>query len=397
MCPSAESPPRAELCLFLTDDQIIPFLNEYTPQSHLPNNVLADWSPYQYPPSNLPEGMWYLVPIDVKKEYVHGFWKANGEDSRIFSNSTITGWRTTLQYFEGQAPDEQRTDWRMHEYWITRKELHDKDKPKEPRLLCRVFCNDKNGKSENRSQNYVTTIEPENINYLALIKSNADVTSGEDCGSESKAKEEREAAADNNAEVNLRGEPDPEANRECEGAVAPCAADNKPNSSGQVFSQVECFERGDFLELADLEDNGSHSSSSRNSSCLSSSSDEEFDVSAYLRDIEADELNPMRGEQSSSKYEFTSVRLDDVVLEPPPSGTLLTGSVQNNVAEGSQRVLTVQKMSADEQEMENATEGHNPDSPIEGTSNNGIAGRERKLGDSSRMKKLKMCFCFKPF
>ncbi|GER30013.1 NAC domain class transcription factor [Striga asiatica] len=387
MCPSAESPPHAELCLFLTDDQIIPFLNEYTPQSNLPSNVLADWSPYQYPPSNLPEGIWYLVPIDVKKEYVHGFWKANAEDSRIYSNSTITGWRTTLHYFEGQAPDEQRTDWRMHEYWITRKELYDKDKPKESRLLCRVFCNDKNGKSENPSQNYLTTIEPEKINFLASIKSNADVTSGEDCGSESKAKEEREVAADNN-------EPDPEANRECEGAVA----DNKPNSSGQVFSQVECFERGDFLELADLEDNVSHSSSSRSSSCLSNSSDEEFDVSAFLKDIEADELNSIRGEQSSSRYEFTSVRPDDIVLQPPPSGTLLTGSIlQNNVDEGSQRGLTVQKMSEDEREMENATEGHKPDSSIEGTSNDGIASRERKPGDSSRMKKLKMCFCFKPF
>ncbi|GFQ04887.1 NAC domain-containing protein 78, partial [Phtheirospermum japonicum] len=227
---------------------------EYTPLSRLPNNVLADSSPYLYPPSNLPEGIWYLVPSNEKKESVYGFWKANGAASKICSNSTIIGWRTTLQYFEGQAPDEQkRTDWLMQEYWITKKELCDKDKPKESRLLCRVFCSDNSLKSDKHSSNYETASEAKRI-------------------------------------IN------------------------------SVTSELDCFLRGDYLELNDLEDRESHSSSSRNSSCLSKSSDDEFDASAFLRDIEKEEYNSLHGKQSSSRYNFTSVRPDEVVLQPAASG-----------------------------------------------------------------------------
>lgn len=78
----------------------------------------------------LAEGVWYLVSLNEKKESDHGFWKAKGDACKIYSNSVITGSRTTLEYFEGQAPHGRKTDWIMQEYVVTQKESSDKDKSK---------------------------------------------------------------------------------------------------------------------------------------------------------------------------------------------------------------------------------------------------------------------------
>lgn len=74
--------------------------------------------------------MWYLVHSNEERESGHGFWKAKGEAYKVYSNNVIYGWRKTLEYFEGLAPDGQLTGWRMQEYTITPKELSDKYSPK---------------------------------------------------------------------------------------------------------------------------------------------------------------------------------------------------------------------------------------------------------------------------
>lgn len=79
------------------------------------------------------EGIWYIVCSGEKKESVYGFWKVCEEPCEIYSNTDITGWKTTLEYFEGQTPHEQRTDWVMHAYSITRKELCGYDQTKVPK------------------------------------------------------------------------------------------------------------------------------------------------------------------------------------------------------------------------------------------------------------------------
>lgn len=93
------------------------------------------------------------------------------------------------------------------------------------------------------------------------------------------------------------------------------------NSPPLDLWESECISRGDFLELNDLEDPLSNSSSSQNSSCTSKSSDEYFDSSAFLRDIEADENKKFQG-QSSSRYDFiTSAEPSVVTLQPADFGT----------------------------------------------------------------------------
>lgn len=77
------------------------------------------------------------------------------------------------------------------------------------------------------------------------------------------------------------------------------------------------------MELDDLEDPESHSSSSRNSSCPSNLSEEYFGSADFLRDLEEEIDNSLKQEQiSSSSYKFsTSTMQNDVVLQPPLSGT----------------------------------------------------------------------------
>lgn len=76
------------------------------------------------------EGIWYLVDSNEKKESAHGFWKARGEACMVYSDDKISGWRTTLEYFEGTAPNGQITDWLMQEYGITKNKFSAKDMPK---------------------------------------------------------------------------------------------------------------------------------------------------------------------------------------------------------------------------------------------------------------------------
>ncbi|PIN12462.1 hypothetical protein CDL12_14914 [Handroanthus impetiginosus] len=351
MCPPSRPPPPTEIGLYWSDQQIITFVNEYTPGSCLPNNVLADASPYQYRPSNLPEGFWHLVNTNEKKESVYGFWKAKGEACKIYSDSTISGWRTTLEYFEGQAPHGQRTNWLMQEYTV-RTELSDKNKPKElSRLLCRVFlCDGHCSKSEKSPQNCKNAIEPKKVDSVASINPNTGITSGQDSRSESKAK------------------------RECEEGQLPVAANDRSIFSPEPFSEQECIARGDYLELNDLYPE-SHSSSSQNSSCPSKLSDEYFDSTAFLRDIEEEANKHLQEPPSSSRHNFiASARPNDIVLQPPSSGLLLS-----NVVEGPRPSSTVRESSRPS------------------TSHGNAESKEEKKTNSPRKKKLKFLFCFTSF
>ncbi|KAL8466607.1 hypothetical protein ACS0TY_035600 [Phlomoides rotata] len=342
MCPSVQ-PPHLEI----NDEQIISLLAEYTPGSLLPDNVLEDLNPYQLPLSNLPEGIWYLVDSNEKKESAHGFWKARGEACMVYSDDTISGWRTTLEYFEGTAPDGQITDWLMEEYGITKMKFSAKDMPKESRLLCRVFlCCEQKTKSEMVSRNCKN-----------------DVASGHDSGTVSKAEE-------------------------YEVGEVPAIASSPP----QDLWESECIARGDFLELDDLEDPLSHSSSSQNSSCTSKSSDEYFDSSAFLRDIEAEENKFSQG-QSSSRYDFiASAEPIAVTLQPAVFGSVTrdcptTDEIEVSTASG-------------ETSHERSTKRQNPESRNEGestsSSNSKNEGDKKKAG-TSRLKKLKTYFCFATF
>ncbi|XP_035842411.1 uncharacterized protein LOC118489010 [Helianthus annuus] len=61
-----------------------------------------------------------------------------------------------------------------------------------------------------------------------------------------------------------------------------------PDSVLKQSSEMDSIFTGDYIELNDLIDPGSRSSSSANSSCLTMTSDEYFDSMALLQEIEND-------------------------------------------------------------------------------------------------------------
>ncbi|KAI3513194.1 hypothetical protein L1887_20521 [Cichorium endivia] len=190
----------------------------------LPSNVEFEVNPYQYLPQNLPGNLWYLCSV-VKKESEFGFWVETGNPCEIFSNSAIHGFRNTLNFYEGRAPQGRKTDWVMQEYRITEKCKTD---VKDHRALCRVFM-----------------------------------------------------------------------------------ADGSRPSFVKISPEMECILTGDYFELNDLvDDPGSRSSSSANSSCLTITSDEYFDSIALLQQLDDDE----NMEDSTVKFNLSAPINSKIVI-----------------------------------------------------------------------------------
>ncbi|XP_042064850.1 NAC domain-containing protein 41-like isoform X1 [Salvia splendens] len=373
MCPPAQPTP-CEIGFYWSDEQIILLLADYSPGSRIPDNVLDDSNPFQSHPRNLPDGMWFLVHSNEKKGMTDGFWKAKGEPCKVYSNNGINGWRTTLEYFEGLAPDGQLTNWFMQEYKISPNELGDKCSPKASRLLCRVFlCGDDISRSKMISQNCKNIIESKNLNPVKSIKPDANVTSDQDM------------------------EHEPRANRENDVGTLAMASDVKPSSPPGDFSEGECFSRGDFLELDDLQDPESHSSSSQNSSCPSKLSEEyfgsdHFGSSDFLRDLEEEVEKSCREEQFSRSCHRFSAQIvqNNVVLQPAlPGSSVVYDSVRGDVAE-------TPSTSPGADETSNDKKVHSKAEGAASTSN-GATREEKKSGGSSRINKFKTYFCFAAF
>ncbi|KAM7258273.1 hypothetical protein ACFE04_014014 [Oxalis oulophora] len=66
-----------------------------------------------------------------------GFWKATGRDKAIYMRHNLIGMRKTLVFYQGRAPNGQKSDWIMHEY---RLETNENATPQEEGwVVCRVF------------------------------------------------------------------------------------------------------------------------------------------------------------------------------------------------------------------------------------------------------------------
>ncbi|KAJ0785900.1 hypothetical protein HanOQP8_Chr02g0048671 [Helianthus annuus] len=82
-------------------------------------------------------------------------------------------------------------------------------------------------------------------------------------------------------------------------------------------SDIDCILCGDYIELNDLIDPGSCSSSSANSSCLTVTSDEYFDSVALLQELDKDILD----QKFCVKYNLsTPAKSKEVVIRPVTSG-----------------------------------------------------------------------------
>lgn len=95
-----------------------------------------------------------------------------------------------------------------------------------------------------------------------------------------------------------------------------------PNLLVENPPESDYVSRGDFLELLDLDNPASPSSSSDNSSCLTMSSDEYFDSWALLQEVESASNQDLVQKDKTCKFSVTeSLRPNKVVVLPASPGS----------------------------------------------------------------------------
>ncbi|WCJ35290.1 hypothetical protein M5689_016554 [Euphorbia peplus] len=345
-----------------SNEEIFKFLEKISHGNPLPSNVIADVNPYNYAPSNLPDGIWFLIRSKKNEDIEHGFWKVEGEACKLFSNSMVTGWRTTLEFYEGKVPNERKTDWVMQDYWVTHGE---NSKVKEIKSLCRVFLGGEQGMDHEKQQKMPSIhISSETVTHSAesaFLKAPSASSSSKIKSTVEKDDETRDLA--------VTGEPD---------LVEMPLPDN------------DYFSRGDYLELLDLDNPASPSSSSDNSSCVSMSSDECFDSLALLQELDS-EINQdlVHKDDNNCKLNIsTSFKPIEGVMAPASPGSFI------GIRAASVDIQSpLPALPDDEKDMNNAMlqktvrRKHKEAAAAAGTSQNG--GRKKKIKNKY--------LCFMPF
>ncbi|XVE94761.1 hypothetical protein REPUB_Repub02eG0036900 [Reevesia pubescens] len=388
MATPAASPP-ANIGFTCTDEELFIAFDKLISGSPLPSNVI-DENPCRYEPQNLPDDLWFLMKSEENINMEHGFWKTKEEACEVFSNSDIIGWRTTLEYYKGQVPHEYKTDWVMQVFRTTQKRLCNDNEKKEMSSLCRVFLVPCHEMQQNVSSAGIDTETKNNLTQPTVPDANSSTRRGSSSGPEVRDKHETEVLA-----VAERL-PNPEQHGE-----------NLIEMDWFSRGQIDFYSGGDFLELQDLE-NPASSSSSENSSAVSISSDECFDSMALLQDLE----DPILEQNDASKKLNVSAsnRLDEVVIVPVTLGSLVSVEGSNSGGDELFRTIgSVPNSASGKRDLNNKVtkhakvdqRGEGPSSsrkPSTSSDSHTVAAGGRKRAAFGGMKKLrKKYLCFMPF
>ncbi|KAD6453435.1 hypothetical protein R6Q59_015324 [Mikania micrantha] len=139
-----------------TDEQLVDYyLRKKIASKRVDLDVIKDVDLYKIEPWELQElcslgteeqNEWYFFCHKDKKYPTGsrtnratklGFWKATGRDKAIYSKNNLVGMRKTLVFYQGRAPNGQKSDWIMHEY---RLEMNENSVTQEEGwVVCRVF------------------------------------------------------------------------------------------------------------------------------------------------------------------------------------------------------------------------------------------------------------------
>ncbi|XVF49347.1 hypothetical protein PTKIN_Ptkin04bG0004400 [Pterospermum kingtungense] len=139
-----------------TDEELVDYyLRKKITSRRIDLDVIKDVDLYKIEPWDLQElcrigteeqNEWYFFSHKDKKyptgtrtnrATAAGFWKATGRDKAIYSKHDLIGMRKTLVFYQGRAPNGQKSDWIMHEYRLETDE--NGTSQEEGWVVCRVF------------------------------------------------------------------------------------------------------------------------------------------------------------------------------------------------------------------------------------------------------------------
>ncbi|XP_010254952.1 PREDICTED: NAC domain-containing protein 83-like [Nelumbo nucifera] len=408
MCPFGHVPP--EFGFHLTDEELLASMERMENGAPTPANIITDVNPCDVLPWNSPENMWYFFHSDGPKTTETGYWKATGEDPKttgywqatgedhmVLKNSPNTGWKTTLEFYTGEAPNGIKTNWMMHEYRMNQKEG---SSGQGFNSLCRVFLNHSHNPKHELQRNHA--------------------------GMDNSSRHHTHLASPimQDAEQNNNNRQDQPNRSQVTGRVnenRPLRVfdshlpDNGPEDPIQGQHEIYDFSKGDYLELLDLVDPESPSSSSENSSCLTMSSDEYFDSWALLQDLDACNNQGIQQKNPNCKLNvFKSVGSNKIVVRSSSSGSL-HGCDRSNLSRRPMLISdpSLPGSSVEQKFLNSESSKHERCLPklgdtVEGlsstlengvASSSGLPAASRGKGKAvSRMSKLKKKYwCFMPF
>nr|CAD1837771.1 unnamed protein product [Ananas comosus var. bracteatus] len=342
--------------------------------------------------ASLAENVWYLYKLEDQqspntenqenniKVTRTGYWKSM-DAHRIPTSAQTVGTKTTLEFYEGQAPSGKRTGWLMHEYQADQKP-QGLAAVQDYSSLCRVFRQiDQwpNNDGQNKSLSGDADCDSLGRYLLSLPGQESNFSS------QGPLNKSQIVAGDEPSVTNA-------------GSLL-----NEPRSdhSAEEFNAMFDISNGDYLEINDLLSPDSSSSSSGNSSNRSNKFDELFDADALLRDL-VNGRNSQSLQEERTDYRFsrsTLVRSNQVVIRPPQPGSIQSQN-SNVVVSASVHGNSSDASSPTTSQASSSTKSHNSNvnrTPPEGSQGNrsppgpggSSFGRVAKLGK-------KYC-CFVPF
>ncbi|XP_020580200.1 NAC domain-containing protein 83-like isoform X2 [Phalaenopsis equestris] len=304
MCPPAPFPLRPDINVSATDEEVLLFLGGRKAGDPVPSNIITEVNPFSVEPWNSPEDIWYLSNFEdgcssgqqnTFKVMKIGCWRLI-DHLTIYRGSVAAGSKTTWQFYMGQAPPGNRTGWLMYHYQRVQKACQGIIAAQDPNSIFRVFLQEESPHTAHRCLASSDKADGEHVESMLLRF----------------LEEEEGSSPTNAADQSELGAPQQRHDKSNQDFVT-------NNSAADLDALVE-FSKGEYLELEDIFDLESTSSSSDDSSLISSNSDDGFDAEALLKDLENDNSKNIKDEGLNSQFNVASS------AKPPHSVTRLSHS-----------------------------------------------------------------------
>ncbi|KAF8022867.1 hypothetical protein BT93_F0396 [Corymbia citriodora subsp. variegata] len=362
MCPPAVSP-LFDINNVHSTEELFAFVCCMARAEFVPAHVITDVNPFTCLPETLPENVWYFMNPTESKGADGGFWKPRGQPREIFGDDSINGWEATHEFYKGQGPHVEKTNWLMLEYYITSKVSGEALSAKDAKSLCKVFRSGSLPLSDSemlqnvagtefRRENYVYSLPPDNFNIPT------------------------EQYATNQMQVDTTS---------CN--LLRCVSSFRLRQPVENLPELDDFGPDDCFSLLDLDFTRSPSSPSENSSCVTMLSEECFNFLDAMLDLEAESGDHAEHKDADCYLSISDFsKPDDIVVQAAISGLPIEERSSENARDGK-AVDSSPPCTLDSQ----SSSGSNSSQAL----SPGPDGRAEADGTSEKLQKK--CMCFMPF